>query len=76
MSEWISVKDRLPEKGDRCLICINFGSTFIEPSVHDAQFTGSTFRRGRAKVPVSGVSDDDTVVTHWMPLPDLPEKDQ
>ena len=76
MSEWISVENRLPKKGDRCLICINFGSPFIEPSVHDAQFTGSTFRRGRAKVAVAGTSDDDPVVTHWMPLPDLPEQKQ
>ena len=65
MSEWISVKDRLPEHAQDCLI-----AWAGERSVFEAEFgissDGSYW---------SFVSDDAEVwhPTHWMPLPEPPE---
>lgn len=69
--EWIKCSERMPNKNDRVLIFINFNSDTVPPSIHDAQFTGSTFRRGNATVNVFPL-EDGYGVTHWMPLPPPP----
>lgn len=68
---WIPCSDRMPTKNHRVLIFINFNSDTVPPSIHDAQFTGSTFRRGNATVNVFPL-EDGYGVTHWMPLPAAP----
>ena len=72
MSGWIKCSDDMPKKNDRVLIFINFNCDAVPPSIHDAQFTGSTFRRGRSTVNVFPL-EDGYGVTHWMPLPEPPE---
>ncbi|MCL7671955.1 DUF551 domain-containing protein [Enterobacter cloacae complex sp. OE43NF] len=71
---WIPCSDRMPTKNDRVLIFINFNSDTVPPSTHDAQFTGSTFRRGNATVNVFPL-EDGYGVTHWMPLPAAPQQE-
>ncbi|MBA2154289.1 DUF551 domain-containing protein [Enterobacter roggenkampii] len=70
---WIPCSDRMPTKNHRVLIFINFNSDTVPPSIHDAQFTGSTFRRGNATVNVFPL-EDGYGVTHWMPLPAAPQQ--
>lgn len=69
---WIPCSDRMPTKNHRVLIFINFNSDTVPPSIHDALFTGSTFRRGNATVNVFPL-EDGYGVTHWMPLPAAPQ---
>jgi hypothetical protein len=57
--QWISVKDRLPEKGDRVLI-----------SYHDGVSIGSYHRNDDWHV----IGIILRSVTHWMPLPKPPEE--
>lgn len=57
MSEWISVKDRLPEIGERVLI-------YSRQTLEAIRYEGKKFNR-------FGVSVDDA--THWMPLPAPPK---
>ncbi|MDU5349155.1 MAG: DUF551 domain-containing protein [Enterobacter sichuanensis] len=71
---WIPCSDRMPTKNHRVLIFINFNSDTVPPSIHDAQFTGSTFRRGNATVNVFPL-EDGYGVTHWMPLPAAPQQE-
>ncbi|AYL05355.1 DUF551 domain-containing protein [Enterobacter kobei] len=71
---WVACSDRMPTKNDRVLIFINFNSDTVPPSIHDAQFTGSTFRRGNATVNVFPL-EDGYGVTHWMPLPAAPQQE-
>lgn len=71
---WIPCSDRMPTKNHRVIIFINFNSDTVPPSIHDAQFTGSTFRRGNATVNVFPL-EDGYGVTHWMPLPAAPQQE-
>lgn len=60
MPGWISVQDRLPERGNTCLVWLRGGGmTFMV-------FDGSRFIGG------SAYSDDR--ITHWMLLPGAPEE--
>jgi len=59
MSEWISVKDRLPEFEQDILICRDLGEARI---VQTEEYQGSLYW---------GTSYNN--VTHWMPLPEPPE---
>ena len=82
MSEWVSVKDRLPENGTY-LVRVYRDATVTSPSanfictaslsmisVHC--FDGSPIRSAWYVYPSSGheVTND---VTHWMPLPKPPK---
>ncbi|EPA1136704.1 DUF551 domain-containing protein [Enterobacter hormaechei] len=71
---WIPCSERMPQKNERVIIFINFNSETVPPSIHDAQFTGSTFRRGNATVNVFPL-EDGYGVTHWMPLPEAPKQE-
>ena len=63
MSEWISVKDRLPELYKGCLICSEHGNIRTGYySCHNEWFA-SEYGQNIIKY-----------VTHWMPLPDLPKE--
>jgi len=64
MSEWISVKDRLPE--GRCLV---FLSESRMGRIHSADYSGNVATIGCA------FGFDMPEATHWMPLPEPPEAD-
>ena len=69
MSEWISVKDRLPVQ-DRpwryLVVCVDpyFGTTVVD-----------TMRYAGGVWYYDGVPTDATV-THWMPLPEPPKEEE
>lgn len=63
MGEWISVKEKLPERGVLVLVS---GGDWVDAAMF--QFSGDLyplFRHG------SGYTSGD--VTHWMPLPSPPD---
>ncbi|MDX7621800.1 DUF551 domain-containing protein [Enterobacter bugandensis] len=70
---WVACSERMPKKNDKVLIFIDFTSEHVPPSIHDAEFTGATFRRGGATVNVFPL-EDGYGVTHWQPLPSPPAK--
>ena len=61
--KWISVKDRLPENNDEVIVIINYNNVYYRPFTSvflvDSGFTGS---------------DASENITHWMPLPEPPNK--
>ena len=66
--EWISVEDRLPEKGGYYLI-YQKSSLWIDEVIQTARWNISAqkFRGSQAGCFME-------YVTHWMPLPDAPKK--
>lgn len=62
MSDWISVKDRLPEKNDRVLC--------FSPQAAGAETGGISVQWGW--MCKSCKSSD---ITHWQPLPEPPKKE-
>lgn len=66
MSEWVSVKDRLPEDGTRVL-CYCRGNQY--DICHFQKKRKAWFDR-------SWNSYAQDYVTHWMPLSELPKEDK
>lgn len=66
---WISINERMPEKGQRVLVNVDFNSEIVTPLVCSARWTGSTFSRGEVSV---APGDLPCNVTHWMELPESP----
>ena len=65
MAEWISVKERLPEEGEKVL--------WFD---RDDMEVGSVFRsRGVTFVSTSLDLFDIAEYTHWMPLPEPPKEE-
>ena len=67
MSKWISVKDRMPEPFKDVLVCIDWSRIRKEKRIVTVSYylgddEGYFFEE-----------DTDGRVTHWMPLPELPE---
>lgn len=62
MTEWISVKDRLPEKNGRYLVCVPYSSC---PWVGVSSYRTHNFSGEKCF--------DDETATHWMILPDPPK---
>lgn len=60
MSEWISVKDRLPEKLNKVLVAHHNGITIA-------------YYYNNSWVGKQGKKHYLSSVTHWMPLPERPE---
>ena len=46
MSEWISVNDEMPEKGQKVIACVYWGEGIVKPLVVEMAWAGSAFRRG------------------------------
>ena len=65
MSEWISVKDRLPAKGIDILIVDN---NTVKFGLYDTGTNGDKFYTTNFEQFL--LTDN---VTHWMPLPSAPE---
>lgn len=63
MSEWISVKDRLPNYGDDCLIYIN-------KEIHFAHYWQDDFYQPYTSYNSRYIKKN---ITHYMPLPKPPE---
>ena len=80
MSEWISVKDRLPEHGAYVLVWLDGEDA---PIVADYRPTGWSARTDGLRVGCmaycyGGMIENDfnqQEITHWMPLPEPPEAD-
>lgn len=76
MSEWISVKDRLPETyGDYIVVACDEGCPYGEGIWYSTvvvvadYYDGCwTWEQGSTEYDLSGL------VTHWMPLPKPPEE--
>ena len=82
MSDWISVNDRLPEKGKWYLICSDCNRphekvvtmAFLDSVINGNDLidplwlTHNDYYRN-----ITGQNDEWEKVTHWMPLPEPPE---
>jgi hypothetical protein len=68
MSEWISVKDRLPDNSNVVLAFdLRISRGINVPKIRFAFLFGNTWHRSEG----TGWEMD---VTHWMPLPNPPEE--
>lgn len=77
MSEWISVKDRLPEKiANKVIVCCKNGYVGFG---HYEKFNGfQTWYNLESQKPFTDwdLKNCETYeVTHWMPLPQPPEEE-
>lgn len=61
MSEWISVKDRLPNKGEVVLCFFKYEPESPNVVCENLYYGSKIFM------------SDSEKVTHWMPLPEPPE---
>lgn len=76
MSEWISVKDRLPESDSKYMVWYK-GELDICEFNTDSQTFGYTYDDYDEMYSHLVCWDDgmDKYVTHWMPLPEPPESE-
>lgn len=78
MSEWISVKDRLPEENQIVLTSCEQGKMFLLRKVSEEFLGGTLFWKyccGYDKDLVDGESYCYEI-THWMPLPAPPKEEK
>lgn len=71
---WISVKDRLPEKDDVYIICLN--SAYYDRDkgvIHYKMVYYAFWDYGHWDLEECYANEED--VTHWMPFPEPPEED-
>ena len=78
MSDWISVKDRMPESGSTVLVLRNDrylynGSEFRNLIIQTAICCNDDYK---SKIFVSDNKYYLPHVTHWMPLPQPPESEE
>lgn len=74
--KWISVKDRLPEGIDTVLIAMYTNQNY-EPSIVEPAYMGFDENKNRVwkGYSIKGtIFINDKDITHWMPLPNPPEK--
>lgn len=74
MSEWISVEDRLPNRDCKVIVCahkIRGGFIKKERFITTAVFCMTMIDKHYFDFKSNG----DGIVTHWMPLPELPKED-
>lgn len=66
MSEWISIKDKLPDNNDPILIhhLGIRGHNFISMGWYNLEY----------KIFILNIGSECSSVTHWMPPPDKPEE--
>lgn len=71
-SQWISVKERLPEKNQRLVLVCNTEEVGDYAWVCCGQYHALEF--GKKKKWYNQFSDEEIIPTHWMPLPNSPIK--
>lgn len=72
MSEWISVKDRLPKRAHRVLVAYRKSFNAFRGNrrtVYEARYSGGAWRFLSPNLKTR----KSTHVTHWMPLPIPPD---
>ena len=76
MSEWISVKERLPddEKDGETVLAIVSGKPHKNIMLCPALMTAGYFP-GEGWVVNEYPEWENPTITHWMPLPELPKED-
>ena len=77
MSNWISVEDRLPEFKEETVLHVllkDDGIDFWLPARYDQLLEKAWWIPQRETFAYGGVEDALHLVTHWMPLPDPPNK--
>lgn len=67
MSNWISVKDKLPEVNELVLCHIHYGCGSTDVA------TGSIWEEGGKFFLTFDQDGYGDIVTHWMPLPNIPD---
>jgi len=81
-NKWISVNNRLPDLGTSVLCCVNNHVSRIVVTLSREQTTHDGIIEWLATFafrPLEGEGDTifpvvkDHMVTHWMPMPELPE---
>jgi hypothetical protein len=71
MTDWISVKDRLPYVGKEVLVGILFDDGYWFQTI--ASFTGTKFEdNGEWKFNTD--EGDEMMPTHWIPIPEPPKE--
>lgn len=70
LTRWISVKDRLPEEGQHVLTYVKFPE-FAGFCAWECHMTNVRICDGW----VEDVTTSRGVITHWMPLPELPKEE-
>ena len=70
-NEWISVKDKLPEPGSRCLIWTTkyFVPDHVDECNHYDDFEIATFYKDHGFISQHGY-----IAKYWMPLPEPPKE--
>ena len=67
---WISVKDRLPESGQEVLIYDSHANIIGQGNkILQCEWYRTTYVNGNSRC-----GEPIATVTHWMPLPDKPNK--
>lgn len=74
MSNWISVKDKLPTRSDDVLVAFtntspSYSGRYVEVAAYYNEYWhwGGDYDR---------VNEDVIEITHWQPLPTLPEDEE
>lgn len=78
MSKWISVKDRLPEEGVRVLAVkkLKDGRRDLALASCIPEYKHHNYTTGEDIVEPYWVCGGNNNITHWAPLPELPEVDK
>ena len=74
MNEWISVEDRLPNRDCKVIVCAqNVRGGFVKKKrfITTAVFCMTMIDKHYFDFKGNGAG----IVTHWMPLPELPKED-
>lgn len=79
MTNWIKVTDRLPEPDKHrriwCLVYAEFNENRNLGIIHIAEYRKGRWHLLESRVDDRCVEDYFETVTHWMPLPDEPKKE-
>lgn len=78
MNEWISVKDALPETGVNVLAVkqLKSGQRNIALAYCIREYKRHDPVTGKDTVEPYWVTGGNNNITHWMPLPEMPEVDE
>lgn len=68
--EWIELKERKPDKGQKCLVCENWG---WQEKISVNTYTSTGFRNEFQDMNAT-INIENDKITHWMPLPEKPKK--